>query len=64
MANTANKAATSDLRKQLLRDGTVKQSVLPSEIRHADKAESQAAAIAARRADLRMVATTTYKRHS
>ena len=64
MANTAAKAASSDLRRALLRDGTVKQSALPSEIRHHNAAESQAAAIAARRADLRMVATTTYKRGS
>ena len=57
-----SKVNQNALRSMLLRDGTLKSSELqPSAVRHVDKAASQAAAIAARRADMNMRAQVTKK---
>ena len=50
-----SKKQQNALRQQMLRDGTIKPTTLqPSVLPHKSKAESQAAAIAARRADLKI----------
>lgn len=52
MAQNKSKNSKSELRQLLLRNGPVKASVAPSEIRHTDKKTSMHAAIEARRAEL------------
>lgn len=50
-----SKAGQNNLRNMLLSDGTIKQTVdavTGNNVRHIDRTASQAAAIAARRADL------------
>ena len=50
------------IRQHLLKDGTIKPTTLqPSVLTHQNKAESQAAAIAARRQDIGIVTSVTSK---
>ena len=50
------------IRQQLLKDGTIKPTTLqPSVLTHQNKAESQAAAIAARRQDINIVTSVISK---
>jgi hypothetical protein len=57
-----SKTNQNNLRDMLLNNGNIQQGdIQPSAFRHIDKEESQAAAIAARRAELQRTPAVTYK---
>lgn len=57
-----SKRGTNALREMLTHQGAIKPSELPTPQRTVDKKHSQAAAIAARRADLKLVTAVAGKK--